>query len=120
MSNFKVDFTKLENKLLKKSYRLADVKDQLETVAFDVVRFKDNDKGATLWQIQSADDGDYIVTLYDDADDNKKTASVVNGWEVVLTSGTNIMQKTAMIKNAFIKKMPNGKWQVQSEKGKNM
>jgi len=119
MSEFKVDFTKLENKLLKKSYRLADVKDQLETVAFDVVRFKDSDKGASLWQVQSAEDGDYIVTLYDETD-NKKTASVADGWEVILSSGASILQKNAMVKTAVVKHLTNGKWQVQSEEGKNL
>jgi hypothetical protein len=63
MPKFSVDYSGLENKIYKKAYRLADVKDQLETVAFDIVRFKDNDKGAELWQVQSADDGDYIVAL---------------------------------------------------------
>lgn len=84
MSKFGVDFTKLEDKLLKKAYRLSDVKDQLETVAFDIVRFKDTDKGADLWQIQSADDGEFIVTKYEEAD-VKKTASA-NPWEVVLST----------------------------------
>lgn len=83
MSKFGVDFTKLEEQLLKKAYKLSDVKDQLETVAFDIVRFKDTDKGADLWQIQSADDGEFIVTKYEDVE-AKKTASA-NPWEVVLS-----------------------------------
>jgi hypothetical protein len=100
MSNFKVDFAKLENKLLKKSYRLSDVKDKLETVAFDIVRFKDGDKGAALWQIQSADDGDYIVTLYDD-EEQVKTASAKseNVWAVALS-------KTSKTLNVFYKGDP--------------
>lgn len=57
-------------KLNKKAYRLADVKDQIEKLAFDIVRFKDKDKGADLWQVQSADDGDYIVALYSEPDDD--------------------------------------------------
>lgn len=89
MSNFKVDFTKLEDKLLKKAYKLADVKDQLEVVAFDVVRFKDVDKGADLWQIQSADDGEFIVTKYEDAE-VKKTASA-NPWEVIVSKATKAL-----------------------------
>jgi hypothetical protein len=66
MSKFSLDYSDLANKIVKRAYRLSDVKDQLETVAFDIVRFKDADKGAELWQVQSADDGDYIVALYDD------------------------------------------------------
>lgn len=98
MSKFSVDFDKLENKLLKKAYRLSDVKDKLETVAFDLVKFKDGDHGAALWQIQSADDGDYIVTLYDDVEEQKKTASL-KAWEVVLS-------KTSKTLNVFYKGDP--------------
>lgn len=97
MSKFGVDFTKLEDKLLKKAYRYSEVKDQLETVAFDIVRFKDSDKGADLWQIQSADDGEFIVTKYEDAE-VKKTASA-NTWEVVLS-------KSAKTLNFFYKGDP--------------
>lgn len=87
MSKFSVDYTKLESNLSKKAYKLSDVKDRLETVAFDVVRFKDGDKGAALWQIQSADDGDYIVTLYSDEEAaTTKMASLP--WEVVLSKTT--------------------------------
>jgi len=88
MSKYTVDYTKLANQITKKAYRLADVKDQLETVAFDVVRFKDADKGAELWQVQSADDGDYIVALYDD-EDNSKTASA---WSVTVTKTAGDLQ----------------------------
>ena len=92
MQKFAIDYSRLETKLTKKAYRLADVKDQLETVAFDIVRFKDGDKGAALWQIQNAEDGDYIVTLYED--DSDKTSSA--GWDVVLS-------KTAKVLNFFYK-----------------
>lgn len=80
MSKFSINYSSLETKIYKKAYRLADVQDQLETVAFDVVRFKDGDKGADLWQVQSADDGDYIVSLYQ-SDEEEKTAAL---WEVAI------------------------------------
>ena len=89
MSKFSIDYSGLAN-LTKKAYRLADVKDQLETVAFDIVRFKDGDKGADLWQVQSADDGDYIVALYDD-EDTEKTASS-NPWGVFVTKSGSDLQ----------------------------
>jgi len=97
MQKFAIDYSQLETKLLKKAYRLADVKDQLETIAFDIVRFKDGDKGAALWQVQSAEDGDYIVTLYEDVPDKKEA-----GWEVVLS-------KTAKALNFFYKGDPIAK-----------
>src|ERR1700734_3772418 len=87
MSKFGLDYSGLANQITKKAYRLSDVKDQLETVAFDVVRFKDGDKGAELWQVQNAADGDYIVALYDD--EEEKTASL---WSVFVTKNGNDLQ----------------------------
>jgi hypothetical protein len=93
MSKFSIDYSGLSNQITKKAYRLSDVKDQLETVAFDVVRFKDSDKGADLWQVQSADDGDYIVALYDEEDDsNVKTAAAASPWSVLVTKNGSDLQ----------------------------
>ncbi len=90
MPKFSIDYSGLA-KIQKKAYRLSDVKDQLETVAFDVVRFKDGDKGAELWQVQSADDGDYIVALYDDSDEETEKTASFNPWSVLVTkSGTDL------------------------------
>jgi hypothetical protein len=82
MSKFSIDYSGLENTLYKRAYKYSDVKDQLETVAFDIVKFKDDDEGAHLWQVQSADDGDYIVALYQPEEDAAKTACV---WGVVMS-----------------------------------
>lgn len=89
MPKFSIDYSGLA-KLTKKAYRLTDVKDQLETVAFDIVRFKDGDKGAELWQVQSADDGDYIVALYDE-EESEKTASA-NPWGVLVSKNGSDLQ----------------------------
>jgi len=88
MSKFSIDYSGLENTIYKRAYKLNDVKDRLETVAFDIVRFKDSDKAAELWQIQSADDGDYIVALYQPEED-AKTASL---WEVVVSKTAGDLQ----------------------------
>lgn len=90
MSKFSLDYSGLATQLTKKAYRLADVKDQLETVAFDVVRFKDGDKGAELWQVQNAEDGDYIVALYDE-DELDKTAAAAP-WSVLVTKNGSDLQ----------------------------
>jgi len=89
MSKHSIDYSALDNRLNKKSYKLSDVKDRIEKVAFDVVRFKDSDadKIAGLWQIQNSEDGDYIISLYDDSNETIKTASVKGDWEVVPASG---------------------------------
>ena len=94
MSKYNVDYSGLANQFTKKAYRLSDVKDQLETVAFDVVRFKDGDHGAELWQVQSADDGDYIVALYEDEEIAEKTASRTPppAWGVLVTKNGSDLQ----------------------------
>jgi AAA+ ATPase superfamily predicted ATPase len=89
MSKFSIDYSRLVNQITKKAYRLVDVKDQLETVAFDVVRFKDADKGAELWEVQSSDDGDYIVALYDEDETTTKTSS---NWSVTLVKTAGSIQ----------------------------
>ena len=89
MSKISLDYSSLANQITKKAYRLSDVKDQLETVAFDIVRFRDGDKGAELWQVQSADDGDYIVALYADEEMEKEASS---NWSVLVTKSGSDLQ----------------------------
>lgn len=90
MSKYGIDYSNLANKITKKAYRLSDVKDQLETVAFGVVRFKDADKGADLWEVQSADDGDYIVALYDE--EPETTVKKAMAWSVMATKNGSDLQ----------------------------
>lgn len=87
MSKFSINYSSLETKIYKKAYKLADVQDQLESVAFDIVRFKDSDKAADLWQVQSADDGDYIVALYQP--DEEKVAAL---WDVSINKTAGELQ----------------------------
>lgn len=89
MSKNHIDYSGLENKIYKKAYRLADVKDQLETVAFDIVKFKDGDKGADLWQVQDAADGQYIVALYDNEEADVKVACP---WDVSVSKTASMLQ----------------------------
>ena len=88
MNKFAVNYSSLETKIHKKAYRLADIKDQLEAVGFDIVRFKDADKGADLWQIQNAEDGDYIVALYQPEELAEKTGD----WDVVVSKTAGDLQ----------------------------
>lgn len=88
MNKKTIDYNALDRAISKKAYRLSDVKDKIERVAFDIVRFKEQDNGADLWQIQSSDDGDYIVSLYEESEENVKTASM-KAWEVV-DAGNNL------------------------------
>lgn len=92
MSKFSVDYKGLDNTFNKRVYKLSDVKDKLVKVAFDIVRFRDDDNSANLWQIQNGEDGDYIVSMYDQ-EEVVKTASV-NPWEVVSSNNSlNIFYK---------------------------
>jgi len=88
MSKFSIDYSGLEQKVYKKAFRLSDVKDRIERVAFDVVRFNDGDEASKLWQVQSADDGDYIIALYDENDEAQK---VTSSWEVVLSKTSSVI-----------------------------
>jgi hypothetical protein len=78
-----IDFSKLLP-LISATHKLADVKHKLVTVAFDIVRFRDQDP-EELWQIQNSDDGDYIVARYENPSETEelptKTASA-SPWEV--------------------------------------
>jgi hypothetical protein len=87
MSKFAVDYSKLDNKIYKKAYKLSEVQDKIEKVAFDIVRFKDGDAAANLWQIQNAEDGDYIVALYQPEETVKNA-----GWEVAAIKTAGALQ----------------------------
>ena len=86
MSKNSIDYSGLAHKIYKKAFKLSEVKDQLESVAWDIVRFKDGDKGADLWQVQSAEDGEYIVALYQPEEDEK------TAWEVTVSKTASDLQ----------------------------
>lgn len=84
MSQFGIDYSALDTTVNKRAYKLSDVADRLEKVAFDIVRFKDGDFDE-LWQIQNADDGQYIVARYETevAEAVEKTAAE-RTWDVLV------------------------------------
>lgn len=68
-----------------KMYRLAEVRDKIKKVGFDVVKFTDTDGVEGLWQIQSDQDGsEYIVAMYAEEAPKTATASV---WQFVPFQG---------------------------------
>ena len=85
MDKFSLDYNKLTNTLNKrKAYRLEDVKDKIEKVGFDVVRFRDNNDTDMLWKVEDTPDGPIIVALYDDETGALKTASGHSSdWSVI-------------------------------------
>jgi hypothetical protein len=94
MRNYSLDYNHLDNsinKVEKKIYKLADVKDKIEKVAFDIVRFKDADPDE-LWQVQNADDGSYIIARYtDEPAAPVKSASVnTNHWAVLINHANDL------------------------------
>jgi hypothetical protein len=89
MLKYTIDYANLENSIYKKAYRLDEVKDKIVKVAFDIVRFKDDDNRANLWQVQNSDDGDYIIAMYEPEEENEK---VVNSWNVKVNKSAGILQ----------------------------
>jgi hypothetical protein len=88
MSLFELDYTTLSN-LDKKTYKLSEVKDRIIRVAFDIVRLQ-GEPIDELWEIQSADDGDYIVARYNSDDESAppiKQASAKTPWEAIAKEG---------------------------------
>jgi hypothetical protein len=90
MRHFSPDLSHLDNVINKRSIRVKSL-DGFEKVAWDVVRFPSKDQASKLWEVQAGDDGDYIISLYDE-EEVPKTA----GWDVVLS-------KTASTLNVFYK-----------------
>src|SRR5271165_5197573 len=87
MVNFHIDYDNLHKTVNNKIYRLDEVKHRLEKVAFDVVRFRDAVDPDELWQIQSADDGQYIVARYsEEATETKKASQKQDKtWDVLVS-----------------------------------
>jgi ribosomal subunit interface protein len=89
MDKFSIDFNAVERDLNQtKIYRLADVQDRLERVAFDVVRFRDDDDSTKLWQIQDTVDGKVIVAIYNN--DKPEELKSESEWQVIPDKQANI------------------------------
>jgi hypothetical protein len=80
MPKFSINLDNVESVVSKKSYKLSDVKDKIVKIAFDVVKFRDAPDDE-LWQIQSSDDGDYIIALYDE---EKIVTASFQPWSVIV------------------------------------
>jgi hypothetical protein len=85
MEKYSVDYNELCSTVDQpKAYRLDDVKDKIEKVAFDVVRFRDNDDTDQLWRIDEREDGPVIVALYDEATGSIRSESTEEkNWEAL-------------------------------------
>jgi hypothetical protein len=88
MNKFAVNYQELEIKLADKPqvFKLADVKDKIRVVAFDVVKFHDSDGLDGLWQIKQTEEGEYIVATYDDSELTSE-ASVQTPWNALEQNG---------------------------------
>ncbi len=84
------DFESLEHFVdgsQRKVYRLADVADKIEKVAFDVVRFKDSDKLDHLWRVESTDDGPVLVAMFDEEEEQLES---LGSWQAVTDRVNNV------------------------------
>lgn len=82
MSKFSISEYDIK-KIAGKIHDYKDVKNKLVKVAFDLYKFND-DPAAKLWELQKADDGNYIVALYSDSELDKKS-----NWQVEINKTAN-------------------------------
>lgn len=82
---FTINFGQLAEKVVpQQTYRLRDVEHRIEKVAYDLVRFRDNEDTDQLWKIEDSNDGPVIVALYGDDGSLLKTESNAKKmWEVI-------------------------------------
>jgi len=78
MNKFQIDFEKLGNDFSK--VPLVGNEHRLVRVAFDLFRFKDGNP-EELWQVQSSDDGEFLVRTYTLPEEQEKVAT---SWSVEL------------------------------------
>lgn len=81
MAKFAFNLDNVESVVSKKSYKFDDVRGNFTKVAFDIYR-KNDAPDDELWQIQSSDDGDYIVALY--VDEEKTATASFQPWSVMV------------------------------------
>ncbi len=82
---FTVNFDHLAERVIpQRAHRLKDVENRIEKVAYDLVRFRENEDTDQLWKIEDSNDGPVIVALYGD-DGSLLTAesNTKKDWEVI-------------------------------------
>jgi hypothetical protein len=83
MQKFEIDYSLLK-KFSGKYLDYNEVKHKLVKVAFDLYKLED-DKSARLWEVNKADDGNYIVALYSD----EETIEKQSDWQVEINKTAN-------------------------------
>jgi len=83
MQKFNIDYDVLK-KFSGKYLDYNEVKHKLVKVAFDLYKLED-DKAARLWEVNKADDGNYIVALYSEDEAIEKQSD----WEVEINKTAN-------------------------------
>ena len=82
---FTVNFDRLAEEVVPQQvYRLKDVEHRIEKVAYDLVRFRENEDTDQLWKIEEGVDGPVIIALYgDDGSLLKSESNIEKQWEVL-------------------------------------
>lgn len=113
MNKFAVDYNSLKDKLnTKRHYKYSDVKHKLVKVAYDIVKFEDGGGIDGLWQIQKTDEGDVIVAMYSDSNDEKKALS--SNWSVLLDKTASVAN--IFYKDEYVKKIASSEVEVENFK----
>ncbi len=85
------DYESLEKRIAgRKVYKLADVQDRIERVAFDVVRFRDSGGLDKLWVIQEHEGEQVLVAMYDDDEVQKEAVASDRSWAAVPDNSGNV------------------------------
>ena len=101
MDKYSIDYAELHTDMTRpKFFKYAEVKDRLVRVAYDVVKFQDASEDIDgLWQIQSTDDGEVIVAMYEPPEGGGEAIKSESSWAV-------LPDKAASSMNVFYKGEP--------------
>lgn len=83
VDRFSINFDELSKTVAKpqNTYRLSDVQHKIEKVAYDLVRFRDNQDTDQLWKIEETADGPMIIALY--GEDGQLTSESKSDWDAI-------------------------------------
>lgn len=90
MRSFTLDPHQLEQNLKKqaeKRFKWADLEPRIQKVAFDVVRFIDGSDVQGLWRIEPTPEGDVILAMYEQSEEELTKAASTKPWQVVARNG---------------------------------
>lgn len=105
-----VDYQALNEKVNRKFFLYSDVKNRLQKIAFDVVKFND-DEIEGLWKIETSPEGEVIVALYDE--NIQKSAEKNTNWKILTDKNKEVL--SFFYKNQPITKIASSNLNIPTE-----